>query len=147
MNSRFHCSHFLSLCDSMSSVIPATVTAPAPRPSLAVNSTKGTATVTVIGSSVRKRDIFKQMILLTVTVVLTVALVLLCVAFPPYYDLKLRRENLLLGNCTSAQKEKTGLEYFSHWRMKLWGNTTPSVSISSIGFIFSAVFIYIILRV
>jgi hypothetical protein len=115
----------------MSSISPAAVTRPAPRPSVAE---KTRITVAAIVTSLP--SIIKQMMMMVVAAFLPVALVMLCVASPPYYDLKLTRENKLLGNGTTAQEEghhdlpvQMGLEYFYFWRAKFWGLDTTAVSV------------------
>ena len=84
--------------------------------------------------------IFTEMTQLVVAVVLPVALILLCISSPPYYDLKLIPRGSTAGlafgggkgegaarNTTYAAGEM-GLEYYFQWRPKLWGITFFTVS-------------------
>ncbi len=110
----------------MSSVGPSIPIVPVPRPSVAARVQR---TVVEISSSLS--SIFKEMIMLAVAVVVAAAFVMLCVASPTYYDMKLTRVPWV-GNHTSmtppqdhddghSERVRLGLYYYSYWRVYLWG--------------------------
>ena len=109
---------------------------PLPRPSVAAR-VQGSLVEIVSSLS----SIFKEMIMLAVAVVVAAAFVMLCVASPTYYDMKLTR--VPGGNYTfmtplpanddgHSERPKLGLDYYSYWRVKLWGLGLLQVIVSEV---------------
>ena len=76
--------------------------------------------------------------MLAVAVVVAAAFVLLCVASPTYYDMKLTKvpggnytfmTTLPANDDGHSERMKLGLDYSSYWRVGLWGTAGISVII------------------
>ena len=128
----------------MASVGPIIPVIPVPRPSVAARAQA------VVEAESSLSSIFKDMIMLAVAVVVATALVMLCVASPTYYDMKLTRVPWA-GNNTlmtppqdrddgQSERARLGVYYFSYWRVFWWGINMVQVIVCVYRFLFNSPF-------